>query len=86
MKAFVAYRKDSDYARAVIDYLRDFEHRTRKTLEEIDPDSREGAELCRLYDIVEYPSIVAVDDDGILQCLWRGLPLPLIDEVSYYVR
>lgn len=86
MRAFIVYRQNSDYARDVTEYLRDFHRRTGKELEEIDPDTRDGGDLCSLYDVVEYPSIVAVDDDGILQNLWRGLPLPLIDEVSYYVR
>jgi hypothetical protein len=86
VKVFIAYRENSDYARDVIDYLRDFERRTSRTIEEINPDTRDGAERCLLYDIVEYPCIVATDDDGRLQNLWRGLPLPLIDEVSYYVQ
>jgi len=29
---------------------------------------------------------VALDDNGQLQNLWRGLPLPTISEVSYYTR
>ena len=55
-------------------------------LEEIDPDSRRGADLCRLYDVVEYPTVIATGEDGKLRNVWRGLPLPLIDEVSYYVQ
>ncbi len=85
MKVSIVYKKESEYAREVIDYLREFERRTGKTIDEIDPDTREGATICRVYDIVEYPSIVALDDTGVLQNLWRGLPLPTISEVSYYV-
>jgi hypothetical protein len=36
------------------------------------------------YDIVEYPTVVALDDSGGLQHMWRGLPLPTISEISYY--
>lgn len=85
MRVMIAYRIESDHARDVLDYLRDFERRTGKKIEEIDPDTREGTSLCRLYDIVEYPTIVATDDEGKLQTTWRGRPLPTIDEVSYYV-
>lgn len=85
MRVMIAYRIESDHARDVLDYLRDFERRTGKKIEEIDPDTREGTSLCRLYDIVEYPTIVATDDEGKLQTMWRGRPLPTIDEVSYYV-
>lgn len=86
MRAVIVYRERSDHAREVREYLRDFERRTSRTLEEVDPDTRDGAQLCRLYDIVEYPSIVVVDDDSVMQTMWRGTPLPLIDEVSYYVQ
>lgn len=84
MRTFVVYKDESDHARAVIDYLRDFKRQTGKDLEVIDPDTREGADLCRTYDIVEYPTIVALDASGVLQNTWRGQPLPTISEVSYY--
>lgn len=82
----MVYKVESDHARAVIDYLRDFKRQTGKDLEEIDPDTREGTALCRTYDIVEYPTIVALDDSGILQNMWKGQPLPTISEVSYYAQ
>lgn len=67
-------------------FMHDFARQTGKVLETINPDTREGDQFCRTYDIVEYPSIIALDDQGILQHLWRGMPLPTISEVSYYVR
>ena len=86
MKVVIVYHEESDYARDVRDFLRDYENQTGRQIETVDPDSSEGAQFCRTYDIVEYPSIVAATDDGVLQNLWRGLPLPLINEVSYYDR
>jgi len=86
MRTFVVYKVESDHARAVMDYLRDFKRQTGRDIETVDPDTRDGSALCRTYDIVEYPSIVALDDDGILQNVWRGLPLPTISEVSYYAK
>ena len=85
MKVFVVYRYESDHAREVLDYLRDFKRQTSRDIEEVNPDTREGADKCRLYDIVEYPTIIATDDNGVLQNMWRGAPLPTINEVSYYV-
>lgn len=85
MKVFVVYKNESDHAREVLDYLRDFERQTGHKLETIDPDSKDGADTCRAYDIVEYPTVFAVSDDGQLQNLWRGRPLPTISEVSFYV-
>ena len=85
MRTVVIYKDESDYSREVTDYLRDFTRQTGHELETIDPDTKEGIDFCRAYDIVEYPSVVALSDDGALQNLWRGLPLPTISEVSYYV-
>lgn len=86
MSVMVIYKSASEHARAVEEFLHDFEQRTARNLEIIDPDSVRGADLCRLYDIVEYPTIVATSNDGQLRQSWRGLPLPLINEVSYYVE
>lgn len=85
MKVVVVYKTESDHARSVTEFLREFYRRTGKTLEEIDPESIDGDSFCRTYDIVEYPSLIALDFDGRVQNLWRGLPLPTINEVSYYV-
>ncbi len=85
MKAVIVYKNESDHARAVLDYLRDFERQTGRQLATIDPDSPDGIDLCRVYDIVEYPTIVAMSDEGMALNSWRGLPLPTISEVSYYV-
>lgn len=84
MRVAVVYKYESDHAREVLDFLRDTERQTGHKIEEIDPDTRDGAGFCRTYDIVEYPTMVALDDGGILQNMWRGRPLPTISEVSYY--
>lgn len=84
MRVAIVYRYESDHAREVLDYLRDFSKQTGRTIEEIDPDSRDGAQFCRVYDIVEYPTMIALSDSGQVQNVWRGRPLPTISEVSYY--
>lgn len=85
MRVRVIYKSESDHAREVINYLRDFSRQTGQEIEEINPDTADGAQLCRIYDIVEYPTIIATSEDGSLQNMWRGRPLPTISEVSYYV-
>jgi hypothetical protein len=85
VKVIVVYKDNTDYARRVSDFLREFTRQTGHELETLDPDTADGANFCRAYDIVEYPTIVAVSDNGGLQQMWRGLPLPTISEVSYYV-
>lgn len=84
MRVIVVYKEDSEHARAVTDFLRDFTRQTGRTIETLDPDTKDGADFCRVYDIVEYPTMLAISDDSQLQNSWRGLPLPTISEVSYY--
>ncbi len=84
MKAIIVYRSNSEHGRAVEEFLRDFSRRTGSELETLDPDTKDGASMCRTYDIVEYPTVVALSDDGQVQNSWRGLPLPTINELSYY--
>ena len=85
MRVIVVYKYESDHAREVLDYLRDFSRQTGHTIEEIDPDTPDGTDFCRTYDIVEYPTMLALSDNGQLQNMWRGRPLPTISEVSFYV-
>ena len=85
MRVIVVYKYESDHAREVLDYLRDFSRQTGHTIEEIDPDTPDGADFCRTYDIVEYPTMLALSDNGQLQNMWRGRPLLTISEVSFYV-
>lgn len=84
MKVTVIYREESDHARDVITFMREYQRQTGRELAVVDPDTPDGAQFCRTYDIVEYPSVIATSDIGVLQNLWRGVPLPLISEVSYY--
>lgn len=84
MRVIVIYKVESDHAREVIDYMRDYERQTGRKLEELNPDTREGTDFCRTYDIVEYPTLVALSDTGQMQTMWRGRPLPTISEVSFY--
>ena len=85
MRVVVVSKERTDYARRVSDFLADFARQTGRELETLDPDTRDGSDFCQSYDIVEYPTILAISDDGQIQNQWRGLPLPTISEVSYYV-
>lgn len=86
MRIVVVFKDKMDYTREVVDYLGDFERRTGHTLETMDPETPGGISFCSAYGIMEYPTIIAMSDDGIMQNMWRGLPLPTISELSYYVK
>ena len=76
-------RDGMDYSRTVFDWIEDFRRRTGKTIEVIDPDRETG--FCESYDIVEYPTILALNDNGAVLASWRGQTMPLFDEVNYYL-
>lgn len=86
MRVVVITKDQNDYTREVLDYLSDFKRQTGHDLETVNPDTAEGTQFCDTYDIVEYPSIVAISNDGVLQNSWSGLPMPTISELSYYVQ
>jgi len=86
MRVVVVYKDQTDYARSIIDYLRDFQQQTGHILDTLDPETPEGIDFCRAYGIIEYPTMIAISEDAVMQNSWRGLPLPTISEVSYYVQ
>jgi hypothetical protein len=86
MRVVIIYRNESDYARYILDFLRDFEHQTGHTLDTLEPDSPEGMQFCDTYEIVEYPTVIALSDNSEMLNMWRGIPLPTISEVSFYVQ
>lgn len=82
MRIVIIYREASEYRMAVESFMRDYRYRTGRDIETMDPDSREGMSFCRLYDIVEYPTIIALGPDGSMYQQWRGPHLPTISEVA----
>lgn len=85
MRVLVIYKEETDYARQVNDFIFDFKRQTGHDLETLNPESNDGISFCSAYDILEFPTLVAISDDGQVQNQWRGLPLPTLSEVSYYV-
>lgn len=84
MRTVVVYKDNTDYARSVTEFLHDFKQQTGRDLETVDPDSVAGESFCKAYDIVLYPTVIALADDSHMQQIWQGLPLPTIMEVSFY--
>lgn len=85
MKTYIVYKDQSEHGRAVTEFVHDFKFQTGLDLDLMNPESLEGESFCRAYGIVDYPTVIAVADDGQMQKMWVGLPLPTIMEVSYYV-
>jgi len=85
MRTVILYHPKSEYAGLAEDYKRDYERRHYgQDIEMISLEEVEGAEMAKTYDIVRYPAILAVKDDGSLLKLWQDLPWPPLDEVAAY--
>jgi hypothetical protein len=85
MKVLALYRPASEHARAVEEFVREFQRRDpSRAIELVDLNTRDGAALATLYDVVQYPAILALSDDGQLQQWWQGEQLPLMNEVAAY--
>lgn len=87
MKVLIFYRPQSEHSRMVETYIRDFQKtHPGQQVEVVNVDSPRGTSLVELYDIVQYPSIMVTQDDGVMQKFWLGEPLPLMDELASYAR
>lgn len=76
------YRKNSEQARAVYEFIEMMRRRyPDRNIVEKDIDTRDGAAEASLYGVMSFPAIISTSMDGRVLGMWEGLPLPLIDEV-----
>ncbi len=86
MKAVILYHPQSDHGTMIETFARDFSRQTGRKIELISLESRDGADMAARHDIVQYPAILAMDNEGKMLRLWQGPVLPLMNEVSYYTQ
>lgn len=84
MRVVCVWREGEDYSRIVREWMREFEWRTGREIESLDPQTHEGEGFCQAYDVVEYPTMMALDNKGGVLEMWRGKMLPTFDEVNYW--
>lgn len=87
MKLLVIYRPNSETARPVETFIRDFQRLhagVGSRMEILNVDTRDGAAMMSLYDLMQHPAILALSDDGQVAGSWVGDTLPLMDEVAAY--
>jgi len=80
----ILYHPKSEQDRPVRELVFNYKRQTGKDLETISLETVEGADMAKLYGIVDYPALVARDNQGKLLKLWQGKALPLINEISFY--
>ena len=83
MRVVCIYKDNQDYTRMVDEWLENLRRQTGHEIETMDPD--QNPTFCETYDIVEYPTIIALGEHGEVREMWRGKTLPLMNEVLYYL-
>lgn len=88
VKLLILYRPNSEHASDIESYVRDFQRRYEigRKIEMLSINTRDGAANASLYDVVAYPAILVLADDGSMVNFWQGMPLPLMDEVAGYAN
>ena len=87
MKVLVLYQPNSDHARDVETFVRDFQRQHdlgSNKVEVLSVNTRDGAATASLYDILAYPAVLAISNDGSVLNAWPGPQLPLMNEVISY--
>lgn len=86
MKVCILYHPYSEHARPVEEFARDFERRHGNHVELMSLETREGSAAASLYDVVQYPAVLVLREDGQLLQHWVGDRLPLMNEVAAVAR
>jgi hypothetical protein len=86
MNVQIIYHPQSDHSRIVEDYAHDFSRQLGHDIELVSLESRDGAMIAKMYDIVRYPAILATDNNGVMLKAWQGPVMPLMNESSFYVK
>ena len=90
MKVMVLYRPKSEHARNIDEFIRELKRRegdeVANRVELINIDTRDGAATASLYGVMQYPAVLAIQNDGSLLKDWQGSAMPLLNEVSYYTH
>lgn len=87
MKVLIFYRQDSEQRRAVDEFIHEFNRRyPDRELTLIDVDSVQGSQQADVYDVVQYPTAIATNDDGGTLQRWDPGQMPLMNEVAYFAN
>lgn len=86
MKVVVLYRPNSEHARRVEEFAKDLQRVGAGKVELVNVDTRDGSSTASLYDVMSYPAVLALQDDGQLVKDWGRSTVPLVNEVSFYTH
>jgi hypothetical protein len=86
MKVLVLYHPKSEHEGKVLDYVHEYKRIKSRDMELVSLETLQGSNMAKLYDITQYPAVLALKDDGQLERMWQGETLPLMNELDYYTQ
>ncbi len=87
MRIVVLYHPKSDHVGRVEEYAHEYHRRhPDRELELLSLETKPGWEMAKLYDVVRYPAVIAIAEDGEMQQLWQDELLPLLGELDAYAN
>lgn len=86
MRIVALYHPSSEWARDVETYARDIERTQGVRMELVSLETRDGAAMASLYDVMRFPAVMVMKEDGQMQQLWQGEQLPLMSEVAGFAH
>ncbi len=87
MKVVILYKPNTETETRVREYVREFEHRASKALELVDAETREGIAMAEVYDILQFPTMLAIENDGQFIQMWPEFERwPTMNELTFYAR
>jgi hypothetical protein len=88
VKLLILYRPNTEHEREVETFVHDFQrvHNPGKKLELLSMNTRDGVATASIYDILQFPAVLALADNGSVLQSWVGSPLPLMNDVAGYLR
>jgi hypothetical protein len=86
MKALIIYRPKSEFARRTEEYAHDYHTTRSQEIELVDIDSPSGIAPAELYEVVSYPTLLIIRENGELINQWQGIDsFPLMSELATYL-
>lgn len=86
MKLSILYHNSDENTTRIEDFSDECKKRTSNEVNLFAIETEEGAALAAVYDVVDYPAILVLRDDGQLNKGWQGSQFPAIEEVVGYLN
>jgi hypothetical protein len=85
MKMTILYHTADENSRAVEEFADNCKSMSDKEINLVNIDTPEGDSLAALYDVMSYPAVLLIREDGQLNKGWQGSQLPATSEAIGYL-